>query len=374
MFPIERFSISNDPEYYEAWPDLELTTSGKLICVFNECTHHQDRRHTQIMLTESIDRGRTWTPKHPLTEATGGDHAFNCPRINRLRNGRLAICVDECRIPPATRAQRLGNAPLRPEQKIRENYQVIIFFSDDDGESWKRAEEFPLYGVIPSKLTEFASGRWGICCHFPEFFDGKTRWINYFFHSDDCGKNWSSPIVMAAQDDLKLCEGALLPLGDQIVAAFFRENSEDGADCYKALSYDNGNSWRKLCRFPLPGCHRPTVGVLNDGHIFFTYRFVQGGKPRWGGAQNLFAAISDRESIMATSRTQAWTRIIPIAYDRSEFADIGYSGFAQFPDGEIYIATYLVDDAPEKAQICGFSFQYSDLLIGASQRPSIRNN
>ncbi|MDD3953689.1 MAG: hypothetical protein PHY82_07235 [Lentisphaeria bacterium] len=79
---IEKFTVSNDPDLYEAWPDVVLTPGGKLICVFNECTHHCDRSYTRIMLTESTDRGRTWSPKHPLTEGSAGlSYYYNCPRI-----------------------------------------------------------------------------------------------------------------------------------------------------------------------------------------------------------------------------------------------------------------------------------------------------
>ena len=41
---------------------------------------------------------------------------------------------------------------------------------------------------------------------------------------------------------------------------------------------------------------------------------------------------------------------MPVDFDRSPVADLGYSGWVQFEDGEIYIVNYIVDDAP-KAQI-----------------------
>lgn len=95
---IQKFSISNDPAMYEAWPDVVLTGSGKLVCVFSECTHHGNRDYTRIMLSDSGDRGRHWSPKRPLTEGTRGlPYYYNCARISRLRDGRLVVVVD--RIP-----------------------------------------------------------------------------------------------------------------------------------------------------------------------------------------------------------------------------------------------------------------------------------
>ena len=44
-------------------------------------------------------------------------------------------------------------------------------------------------------------------------------------------------------------------------------------------------------------------------------------------------------------------------------SDLGYSGWAQFPDGEIYVVNYIVDDAP-KAHLRGYAFREEDLTIG----------
>ena len=92
--PIQKFTVSRDDSVYEAWPDVILTNGGKLICVFTECTHHGDRENSRLMLTESCDRGRTWSAKKPLTAFTPKDHFFNCARISKLNDGSLAIVCD----------------------------------------------------------------------------------------------------------------------------------------------------------------------------------------------------------------------------------------------------------------------------------------
>ena len=85
---IEKYVVSKDDGIYEAWPDLVQTDSGKLICVFAECTHHIDRNEARLVLRESRDRGRTWSPKRYLTDKGTRDNYFNCPRITKLRDGR----------------------------------------------------------------------------------------------------------------------------------------------------------------------------------------------------------------------------------------------------------------------------------------------
>ncbi len=72
--------------------------------------------------------------------------------------------------------------------------------------------------------------------------------------------------------------------------------------------------------------------------------------------------MTDVESCLATERRGAATRILPIAFDRSPASDTGYSGWVQFPDGELYIVNYCLDDAP-KAQIRGYALRESDFLV-----------
>ena len=149
-----------------------------------------------------------------------------------------------------------------------------------------------------------------------------------------------------------------------MIAAFLRENSGRGLDCKKTLSFDNGESWGPLIDFPLPGCHRPVAGMLQDGSILITYRFHQGGMGGFGNnTQNFFAALTDRNSVLATSRRESRARILPIDFDRSPHADLGYSGWVQFPDGEIYIVYYIVDDAVNRGQIRGCSLLPSDFFL-----------
>src|SRR5690606_10133777 len=91
---IPQFSVSRDDSIYEAFPDVTLTVDGRLLCVFEECTHHGKRDWTRLALTESSDRGRTWSPKRGLTEATNGTPYWNCARITTLRDGRIALIAD----------------------------------------------------------------------------------------------------------------------------------------------------------------------------------------------------------------------------------------------------------------------------------------
>ncbi len=344
---IQKFTLSRDPSFYQAWPDIALTQSGKLVCDFSECTHHGNRSYTRIFIVNSTDRGRTWSPKRPLTEGTQDlPYYYNCARITALRDGRLAIVVDR--------------APHGEEEMTAERSVNLIFFSSDEGLTWTPPLETPLKGIVPDKLLELPSGRWLLAAHHPE--DGfLTQFLRY---SDDQGKTWSPRITVGKQQGLNLCEVSILPVGQHHLVAFMRENSGQGWDCKKTLSTDNGQTWGEVLDFPLPACHRPVAGHLQDGRVLVTYRFMQGGKG-WLGTwtQNLFAALTDDTSVLAPDRSEAWARILPIDFDRSPKSDTGYSGWVQFPDGELYIVNYIVDDAIDKGQIRGYALGLNDFLL-----------
>ena len=65
-------------------------------------------------------------------------------------------------------------------------------------------------------------------------------------------------------------------------------------------------------------------------------------------------------------------RIFPLDYDRNPAPDLGYTGWTQFDDGEIYVVNYIKDDA-DKAYIRGYSFYPTDVMLPetASATPNV---
>lgn len=340
---MERFIISRDDTIYEAWPDLVRTDSDKLICLYTTCVHHQDRSRTQLLMRESRDRGRSWGEPVAFTEETSGMPFWDCARISRLPDGRLAVTCNRMQV----HGEVAG--------------EVVLWLGDPEGEHWTGPMTTPARGIVPDKLVVTETGRWLLSAHQPHPAHGGL--YQCLWHSCDEGETWSGPVTVAEQEGLNLCEASLLPLPEGMLVAVMRENSGEGRDAYKTVSRDDGLTWSQPVRMPLPGCHRPTAGLLRDGRVLIAYRFSQGGKG-WLGTwtQNFFAALTDVASCLAEERKQQWTRILPIDFDRSAVSDLGYSGWAQFDDGEIYIAQYIVDDAPN-GHIRGYSLRETDFLL-----------
>jgi hypothetical protein len=354
---LQRFIVSRDDSIYEAFPDVALTSAGRLVCVFAECTHHRDRSYTRVMVTTSDDRGRTWSPKRGLSVPLRGDPKrdpwWNCPRISALCDGRLVAVCD--------RISGRGEGNIGGEQS---NW---LWFSGDGGETWTEPVLTPVVGIVPDQLIELQhgefAGRWLLTAHTRLPPTEAPLWTVRTWSSDDQGISWQGPQRIAEIPGLQLCEPTLVELPTGEVVTFMRENSGQGLDAYKCISDDGGHTWQGPWLYPLPGCHRPVAGMLQNGLLLITHRFMQGGKG-WVGwwTQNFFAALTDVESCLARERSAAHTRILPVDFDRNPESDTGYSGWVQFTDGEIFVVNYILDDAP-KAQIRGYSLRAADFLL-----------
>lgn len=346
---LKKFIVSRDDSIYEAFPAIALTGKEHLICVFLECATHADRSATRIVYLKSVDRGRTWGEKKCLTSSKPDSLTYDdCPSIKRLSDGRLVILVNK--IMRHEPVGTIGGQSARNE----------MYIGDPDGDHWEGPYETPVRGIVPDTLAELENGRWLIAAHYKSAEHGCLQQM--VWHTDDQGANWSEAVPVASKSGLHLCEGSILPLPDGSIVCYLRENSGSGLDAYKAISYDYGETWNGPYQAPIPACHRPVARALLSGNILITYRFMQGGKGWLGNwTQNVFACLTDVPSAQSLERNEQWSRIFPLDYDRSPVSDLGYTGWVQFSDGEIYVVNYIVDDAPN-AHIRGYSFYESDLL------------
>jgi len=340
---INKYTVAKNDNIYEAFPDVVLTNNNNLAVVFLECTHHNDRSYTRIMMARSFNKGKNWTKKEQFTKASyDSEQSWNCPRISKLKTGEIIVVVDKVSIKNTSKPK---------------NYYWI---GNEDAEQFKGPYLLPANGIVPDKLVETINGRWIVSTHNKENnYASQKLW-----YSDDKGKTWSKQIIVAKKEGLNLCEGNIVEIKENVLVCFLRENSNLGLDGYKTISYDNGITWEGPYKMPIPACHRPVGGKLASGMYMITHRYMQGGKLLTGKvAQNIFAGFIDEQSIMSKKRDEQSCRIFPIDFDRSKVADIGYSGWVQFKDGTIYVVYYLVDDSPN-GQIRAISFNENDVIIG----------
>lgn len=344
---METYTISRDDEVYEAWPDLTTTDGNTLLCLFSECEHHNNRRRTRFVYTVSNDKGRTWAPKLSLTGVLDAGVEknkphWNCVRISTLASGKV-IAIGDC-----------FEHPGKP-------HSLWLWEYDVDGVFFHQPTRLPMTGVVPDKVLELTKGenggRWCFCAHSNE--NGRYTVNNWI--SDDRGASWRGPFEIASQSDLLLCEGSIVELPSGELVCFMRENSQQRKDCHKSISFDKGETWLGPYPFPLPGCHRPASLLYDSDRLLIAYRFAHGGA-KWGTKwQNTFIALTDVNSCLTTARDEAETRLFPLDYDHHQFADTGYCGMVKLDTGEIYVANYIMADAP-RAYIKGYRLSIDEIF------------
>lgn len=338
MVAIRKHVVSRDESIYEAWPDVVQTISGRLVCVFAECTHHENRADARLTLRVSDDRGRTWSEKRYLTEKGTQTEYFNCPRISRLRDGRLAIVCDR----------------IHGGFDAAEKAEIYLWYGDCEGECWEKPKIYPFRGIVPDKLLQLENGRLILSNHRGNPKTSKPE--QHLWYSDDGGDSWSEEVTVAADSRYELCEVSILDCGGNTLVAFLRENSRQGFDVLKTISRDGGETWSALIPTGMSCGHRPTAGFLLDGRVMVTYRFI----PVW--MHSIFAAFFTRETALSDVRPRKDLRVMPLDYDRNAVPDLGYTGWTQFEDGEIYVVNYIKDDS-DKAYIRGYSFRPEDVIL-----------
>ena len=352
----QEYIISNDPNASENFPDIVLTKKGELICVFMECLHHGTRKNVRLNLIKSSDKGRTWGEKIPFTPlADYPNGTYDCARISLLPDGTIIIICNFW-------------YPVENNKTVSE---IHAWYSYDDGETWTEPRVLPFQGVCPDKYKVLSNGRHIVGAPLRTDPDMPKRFVEYIHYSDDGGMTWNSSIV-ADDKRYSLSEVSILEVKKGVLVAFMREESLSGITCQKAFSYDYGTTWEGVYDSNLGDAHRPVADFYEDGQIFCTYRFVQGGGKRYerdglkwlnGPSQNLFGAFFDVETALEKDRRKNFTVIYPISYDRNRInADTGMSGWVRFDDGSFYVVNYLVDDGDCKAQIRGYSFDITDVF------------
>jgi Neuraminidase (sialidase) len=333
-----RFNVCANANY-NAFPDLALSSDGKrLICAWRAGDHHKPARYSGIFVAVSDDRGATWSKPLALGESFDiTSLLWNCPSLKVLDDGRIVLLADY-----SESGQLSENE--RPPHKI------AMFVSDDDGESWKRSDDPPARGLCPDRLFVTSTGAWLLTTQQWKRFAGCQCLVVYVWRSEDHGKTWDGPFICGEQAEYHLCEASVVEPTPGTLVAYMRENSFLGYPVFKSISTDDGKTWT-LCQTSIVGGHRPKAGVLQNGQVLITYRFAEGGR---NPPANVYAYVEDMDSAVAENRLAQRGRTIPLVHDMHESPDTGYTGWVQFPDGQIIVVNYIRGSS-EHAYVHGWS-------------------
>jgi sialidase-1 len=249
---------------------------------------------------------------------------WNCPSLQVLSDGTIVLLLD-C----SAHGNTLENA--------RPPHDILMFTSDDNGESWSGPTAIAPVGMCPDKLQVLPSGRWLLATHQWSAKGGRPRIVQYAWASDDAGATWQGPFEVGSHPDYHLCEASVVQHPDGPLVAYIRENSYLGVPMFKSISRDEGKTW-ELMETNILGGHRPKCGFLRNGKMMTLYRFCISSRVK----ESCFCAfIEPAESVLEENRLAQRGRMIPLVQDFHDDPDLGYSGWVEFPDGEVVVVSYM---------------------------------
>ena len=264
---LRRVTIARNDGLYEAFPDICLLPSGKLLCMYRESDVHVAST-TRTILTESDDRGRTWTNFRTFDRPrTYAEHrsVWNCPRIGLLPDGRVVANFDAFVFP--------DDADSWNWPQSRTCNQTFLWFSEDNGRTWSDPQLTEVQGICPDKVRALGDRHWlMVSSHWSLRFPGAFR--VHAAHSFDGGRTWPLSALVAEQAGLQHDEPAVARLPDGRLLCVMRENVHTTRPSHYVLSEDEGRTWST----PLPTpfyADRPAAAPLLGGRLLVTYRNVE---------------------------------------------------------------------------------------------------
>jgi sialidase-1 len=361
---IQHFTVSRNDAVHESFPDLALA-AGDLVVTYQESESHGGGPVSTIVVRWSADEGRAWSDRVVVAELANRqrDGWLNCSRIARLGDGTVLLVVD-C-IPQSP--------PPGAHHWWCDNRAVIwLFRSADHGRTWTGPEVSDVRGGIVPSITPLADATLLIGL---TSFEEDNAWRQYqtVFRSEDLGRTWSGPVVVARHAARQPNEGDFVELPTGEVICYMRDDEPGVQNGLRAISRDGGRTWGDLYGSgPWLYWGRPSVGLLSTGEVFLTTRV---GAPQSGHCFGAYlepqnAALQPTPLEGPPPLEARWA--ILDDDDNVERPDWGYSGWVELPDGSVYAVQYITTAAAPAHKPFIRGYHIPGALIAGFGRPEPR--
>lgn len=368
---MQRFTVSRDDRYHEAWPGICIAANGTLVCCYAEADRHGGGAVPSAVVRLSDDEGATWS--EPIVVDTLMDRPESgylmCRSIIKLHDDSLLLGVDWNKTDtlrgPSERWYAHRGLPwdwsFDPANGVLR--EAWLYRSTDHGVTWSGPERT---GCITASLnlkqvsdgTVFLSGS--------HFHVAGLENVQVLYRSEDAGRTWSEAIPVVADRRFTSAEGDLVEMPGGDLVLYIRSDDNPAGTGMKAISRDAGRTWEgpyAAGYWPING--RVNAGLLSSGEVLVVHR-VGGFNPQhWFGffverAETALAAIPNRPAARKNPPAASWGMI---DNDTSPFADQGYGDWVELPGGDVYVVNYIVDTAPvDRPQIRGYRLSRDELF------------
>ena len=215
---------------------VHVLPDGELLVGYREGSDHLMTDDGAIMMTRSVDIGRSWSDPSTIVAIPGWDCAGG-NRILQLVDGQLLMFVFQARW------RTEGNST--PE---RESH-VLPTRSSDSGKTWSAlGSELKLFQgwtepYAHGKLMKSEDGSWLMPVHGADRVGSTT--YSTLAASPDGGRTWNRRGVIAQAEGVNFYETDVLRLDDGRLLGAIRSD-DPPFDTYQAYSSDEGLTWSNL--------------------------------------------------------------------------------------------------------------------------------
>ena len=333
-----------------------------------------DHEHRQVV----VDRESGQYLGHPTTVLLEDDETMIC--VYPKGHGRGPIVMKTSKDAGLTWSDRLAvpenwstskETPTIHRVYDRDGTKRLIMFSglypirmassEDNGTTWSPLKKIGDFGGIVAMgcVEELKGGRYMALFHDDgRFIAGANKPGRFFVYktlSNDGGRTWSAPTVIATHDQADLCEPGLIrsPDGRQM-AVLLRENSRT-LNSFVIFSNDEGETWTTPRQLPgsLTG-DRHTGKYSQDGRLFISFRDKTHESPTqgdWVGWVGTYADIVNGREGQYRVRLK----------NNHKSSDCAYPGVEILPDGTFVATTYGHWTQGEAPYILSVRFKLSEL-------------
>lgn len=261
------------PCRYQAWPTICKDENGVLYTVWSGDRSSHVCPFGKNLMSVSRDGGESWCPPIIVNDTWLDDRDGG---ITYLGDGKMLISYFH-----------------HPKDIYRTDWKSWILDGADGGDPMFR-----------NMLTGYLDA-------YVHFSPEKDSYGSFLKRSEDYGVSWSEPIrvpISAPHGPVKTASGRLLYLGKEFNATMHRYNEkmaagedpipeEDRGQIFLYESFDDGKTWEKLSKLPLPegtttdNIHEPHILELSDGELIAALRAQ--GAPVYRGFSMYFLNSAD---------------------------------------------------------------------------------
>ncbi|MBC8874886.1 MAG: exo-alpha-sialidase [Planctomycetes bacterium] len=330
---VRQVDVLFDPANYTAFPHVVRLDGDELLMAFRQAPSQERVRHTHprsvITVIRSYDRGETWDVENAGQLAAGGGQEF-APIY--LGDGLVGGLLAMHEVVPVKEGERASIPHRHKNEYPYRNVGGFWCWSDNSGLTWPLHHNVLFAPKLQTCSTAIKLGAGTLLApcygNIEQGLTGVSS--NVVYRSDDSGRTWSAPTVLArgTTNTRDYYEPVILEVEDGHLLAMHRVGRcKDGRHglFWRNESRDGGKTWTEPAETNITSGACPRLLKVSDGRLLLTYgrRYVPYG---------LYARLSN-DGGKSWSDTSWVLRAAPNSNQ-------GYSSSIEIEPGRILTACY----------------------------------